>query len=141
MEYPRILHSLGEQGQATRAVMGCGHWAGKIIQMHPAPYSLIIALLAFGVGFATQRGSIWSILAARQIAETGRATRLVAFVTASLWALVIAVPLSRFSTELHFPKSVVLCFRCCIPGRGPLRTLHFHQWRVYVWNRRANRFG
>jgi len=65
--------------------------------MLPALYVLIIALLAFGVGFATQRGSICSILAARQIAETGRATPLVAFITATLWALVIVVPLSWFS--------------------------------------------
>ena len=70
--------------------------------MHAAPYLLLIALLAFGVGFATQRGSICSILAARQIAETGRATRLVAFVTASLWALVIVVPLSWFSRNSIF---------------------------------------
>jgi toxin CptA len=65
--------------------------------MLPALYVLIIALLAFGVGFATQRGSVCSILAARQVAETGRATRLVAFITATLWALVIVVPLSWFS--------------------------------------------
>jgi toxin CptA len=62
--------------------------------MHPALSFVVVALLAFGVGFATQRGSICGILAARQIAETGKATRLVAFVTAALWALVIVVPLS-----------------------------------------------
>jgi toxin CptA len=62
--------------------------------MHPAPFLLMIALLAFGVGFATQRGSICSILAARQIAETGKATRLLAFVTAAPWALVVVMPLS-----------------------------------------------
>ena len=54
---------------------------------------LIIRPLAFGVGFATQRGNVCSVLAARQIAETGKATRLVAFLTSSLWALVIVVPL------------------------------------------------
>ena len=53
---------------------------------------LIIRPLAFGVGFATQRGNVCSVLAARQIAETGKATRLVAFLTSSLWALVIVVP-------------------------------------------------
>jgi len=74
---------------------GAGH--RKVFAMLPALYVLIIALLAFGVGFATQRGSICSILAARQIAETGRATPLVAFITATLWALVIVVPLSWFS--------------------------------------------
>jgi uncharacterized protein len=62
--------------------------------MHAALSILMISLLAFGVGFATQRGSVCGLLAARQIVETGRATRLIAFVTASLWALVIVVPLS-----------------------------------------------
>ncbi|MGB6437850.1 MAG: YeeE/YedE thiosulfate transporter family protein, partial [Methyloceanibacter sp.] len=62
--------------------------------MHAALSISMISLLAFGVGFATQRGSVCGLLAARQIVETGRATRLLAFVTASLWALVIVVPLS-----------------------------------------------
>lgn len=62
------------------------------------PLSLLplaaIALLAFGVGFATQRGSVCGVLAARQIVETRKATRLLAFVMASLWALVVVVPLA-----------------------------------------------
>jgi toxin CptA len=62
--------------------------------MHPGLSFVVVALLAFGVGFATHRGSICGILAARQIAETGKATRLVAFMTAALWALVSVVPLS-----------------------------------------------
>src|SRR4029079_10731501 len=62
--------------------------------MHAALSISMISLLAFDVGFATQRGSVCGLLAARQIVETGRATRLLAFVTASLWALVIVVPLS-----------------------------------------------
>ena len=61
--------------------------------MHPALNIVPIVLLAFGVGFATQRGSICGLLAARQFAETGRISRLAAFVTASLWALVLTVPL------------------------------------------------
>jgi uncharacterized membrane protein YedE/YeeE len=61
--------------------------------MHPAVNVALIVLLAFCVGFATQRGSICGIRAARQVVETGKISRLVAFVTASLWALVIAVPL------------------------------------------------
>src|SRR4029079_13868390 len=61
--------------------------------MHAALSISMISLLAFGVGFATQRGSVCGLLAARQIIETGRATRLLAFVTASLWALVIVVSL------------------------------------------------
>ncbi len=65
--------------------------------MLPALYVLVIAVLAFGVGFATQRGSICGILAARQIAETGKATRLVAFVMAALWALAVVVPLGWFA--------------------------------------------
>jgi uncharacterized protein len=77
-------------------------WAGRIFEMHTALFGLVIALLAFGVGFATQRGSICSILAARQIAETGKATRLVAFVTATLWALVIVVPLSWVNNDSFF---------------------------------------
>src|SRR5258706_4366981 len=70
--------------------------------MLPALHILIIALLAFCVGFATQRGSICSILAARQIVETGKATRLVAFVTATLWALVVVVALSWFNKDSFF---------------------------------------
>ena len=62
--------------------------------MHAELSIVMISLLAFGVGFATQRGSVCGVLAARQIVETGRVTRLLAFVTASLWALVIVVPLS-----------------------------------------------
>jgi uncharacterized membrane protein YedE/YeeE len=70
--------------------------------MHPALFVLLIASLAFGVGFATQRGSICSILAARQIAETGKATRLVAFVTAMLWVMVMVVPLSWYNKDAFF---------------------------------------
>ena len=54
---------------------------------------LIIMPLAFGVGFAKQRRNVCSVLAARQIAETSKATRLVAFLTSSLLALVVVVPL------------------------------------------------
>jgi len=38
--------------------------------MLPALNVLVISVIAFRVGFATQRGSICGILAARQIAET-----------------------------------------------------------------------
>lgn len=53
-----------------------------------------IAVLAFAVGFASQRGSVCGVLAARQIVETGRFSRLVAFVTASFWAMAVALPLA-----------------------------------------------
>lgn len=62
--------------------------------MAPALADVAVAVLAFGVGFASQRGSVCGVLAARQIVETGRISRLLAFVTASLWALVVAVPLA-----------------------------------------------
>jgi hypothetical protein len=62
--------------------------------MTPALSLVAVALLAFGVGFATQRGSVCGVLAARQIVETRKATRFVAFVMASLWALVAVVPLA-----------------------------------------------
>lgn len=65
--------------------------------MNPLPPLLslaALAVLAFGVGFATQRGSVCGVLAARQIVEMRKASRLVAFVMASLWALVIVVPLA-----------------------------------------------
>jgi uncharacterized protein len=64
------------------------------LAMSPAPPLVLVALLAFGVGFATQRGSVCGILAARQIVETKKATRFIAFVMASLWALVVVVPLA-----------------------------------------------
>ena len=66
----------------------------KIARMPHDLLYLVVAILAFGFGFATQRGSVCGVLAARQIVETGRASRLVAFVTASLWALVVIVPLA-----------------------------------------------
>lgn len=53
-----------------------------------------IAVLAFAVGFASQRGSVCGVLAARQIVETGRFSRLVAFLTASFWAMAVALPLT-----------------------------------------------
>ncbi len=85
--------------------------------MLPALHVPIIALLAFAVGFATQRGSICSILAARQIVETGKATRLVAFVTATLWALVVVVPLSWFKKDSFFlSPSYDICAAAVLGG-------------------------
>ena len=63
------------------------------MSMNPDLTGLGVGLLAFVVGFASQRGSVCGVLAARQIVETGRASRLVAFLTASLWALVVVVPM------------------------------------------------
>lgn len=62
--------------------------------MQSALSLLMISLLAFGFGYATQRGNVCGWLAARQIVETGKASRLVAFGMAALWALAIVVPLS-----------------------------------------------
>ena len=61
--------------------------------MNSALAVLIIVPLAFGVGFATQRGNICSILAADKLLKRAGGTRLVAFLTSSLWALVVLVPL------------------------------------------------
>ena len=77
----------------TTGVLGLLVEPSESVKMHSALNIVPIVLLAFGVGFATQRGSICGLLAARQFAETGRTSRLAAFVTASLWALVLTVPL------------------------------------------------
>jgi hypothetical protein len=53
----------------------------------------VIVPLAFLMGFALQRGQICCVLAARQIVETGQASRLRGLSYASLWALAVVVPL------------------------------------------------
>jgi sulfur transporter len=68
--------------------------------MNPLLLYPLVAGCAFGVGFASQRGSVCGVLAARQIVETGRATRLVAFITASFWALVAVIPFSWWAPDL-----------------------------------------
>src|ERR1700731_2845007 len=70
--------------------------------MLPALHVPVIALLAFAVGFATQRGSICSILAARQIVETGKATLFASIGRHTIWALVVVVPLSWLNQDLFF---------------------------------------
>ncbi|MCB1546525.1 MAG: YeeE/YedE family protein [Hyphomicrobiaceae bacterium] len=56
--------------------------------------------LAFVTGFALQRGNVCSFLAARQIVELGRASRLYGLTVASAWALAVTVPLAWISPDL-----------------------------------------
>jgi uncharacterized protein len=55
---------------------------------------VVIAPLALVAGFAAQRGQICSVLAAKQLVETGRASRLIAFLYAMAWVVLLTVPLS-----------------------------------------------
>ena len=63
--------------------------------------AIVVAVLAFAFGFAAQRGSVCGVLAARQIVETGRYSRLKAFISASICALAVAVPLAWIFPD-HF---------------------------------------
>jgi uncharacterized protein len=64
---------------------------------------LVLAPLAMIAGFAAQRGQICSVLAAKQLVETGRASRLIAFFYAMAWVVVLTFPLS-----VAFPDSIKL---------------------------------
>jgi len=93
--------------------------------MQPVLLASLVGILAFVVGFATQRGSICSVLAARQIVETGKASRLVAFVTASLWALALAVPLhwiaaSSFMLSPSYAATAVTVLGGALYGLGTI---------------------
>lgn len=64
---------------------------------------LLFAPLVLTAGFALQRGQICSVLAAKQIVETGSASRLAAFGYAIAWVVLLTVPLSY-----AFPGTVSL---------------------------------
>lgn len=55
---------------------------------------LVVLILVAVIGFATQRGNVCSVLAARQIAETGATSRLRSFILASLWSLAVVAILA-----------------------------------------------
>ena len=70
----------------------------------------VLAPLAFAVGFALQRGNVCSVLAARQIAWTGRWSRLHGLLLASAWALVVILGVTwsgagPFKTSGQLPLS------------------------------------
>ncbi len=70
----------------------------------------VLAPLAFIVGFALQRGNVCSVLAARQIAWTGRWSRLRGLLLASAWAFAVMLPLAwyggaPFKLSQEFPIS------------------------------------
>jgi uncharacterized membrane protein YedE/YeeE len=56
----------------------------------------VLAPLAFIVGFAMQRGNVCSVLAARQIAWTGRWSRLYGLLLASAWSFAVILPLAWY---------------------------------------------
>ena len=64
----------------------------------------VLAPLAFVVGFALQRGNVCSVLAARQIAWTGRWSRLHGLLLASAWAFAVIVPLAWFGAGPFKPS-------------------------------------
>lgn len=72
----------------------------------------VFAPLAFTVGFALQRGNICSVLAARQIAWTGRWSRLRGLLLASAWAFAVILGvvwsgIGPFKTSGQLPLSVL----------------------------------
>jgi len=72
----------------------------------------VLAPLAFIVGFALQRGNVCSVLAARQIAWTGRWSRLRGLLLASVWAFAVILPLAwfgagPFKVSREFPPSLL----------------------------------
>src|SRR4029078_5824179 len=89
--------------------------------MHAALSILMISLLAFAVGFATQRGSVCGLLAARQIVETWKrdtAPRLrdgIAVGAGDSGAAELG------SEGLDCPQSIVRRGRRCGHRRGTLR--------------------
>jgi uncharacterized protein len=88
----------------------------------------VLAPLAFAVGFALQRGNVCSVLAARQIAWTGRWSRLHGLLLASAWAFAVIVPIAwygagPFKTSGQLPLSflpviggVLYAVGCCVNG-------------------------
>ena len=68
----------------------------------PAIPLALVLLMAAAIGFATQRGNVCSVLAARQIVELRQASRARAFILASLWSLWI-VALLAWTTDLVAP--------------------------------------
>lgn len=88
----------------------------------------ILAPLAFAVGFALQRGNVCTVLAARQIAWTGRWSRMRGLLLASAWAfaVIMAVAWSHagpFTTSGEFPLNaltviggVLYAFGCYVNG-------------------------
>ena len=88
----------------------------------------VLAPLAFAVGFALQRGNVCSVLAARQIAWTGRWSRLRGLLLASAWAFAVIMPiawfhLGPFKTSGEFPLSalpvfggILYAFGCYVNG-------------------------
>ena len=67
--------------------------AARVNMPEPAATALVL-VMATAIGFATQRGNVCSVLAARQIAELGETSRLRSFVLASLWAMTVVTALA-----------------------------------------------
>lgn len=57
----------------------------------------VLAPLAFAVGFALQKGNVCSVLAAREIAQTGKSVRLKGLLLTSAWAFFILLPITWYN--------------------------------------------
>jgi len=73
---------------------------------------VVLAPLTFAVGFALQRGNVCSVLAARQIAWTGRWSRLRGLLLASAWAFAVILAvvwsgIGPFKLSGQLPLSVL----------------------------------
>ena len=71
----------------------------KVKLMMLDPVVIAVVVFAFVFGFVVQRGSICGVLAARQIVETGGTSRVRAFITASLWAFAVVIPLAWIAPD------------------------------------------
>jgi uncharacterized membrane protein YedE/YeeE len=83
----------------------------------------VLVPLAFIVGFALQRGNVCSVLAARQIAWTGRWSRMRGLLLASAWAFAAVLPLvwlgiGPFKLSGEFAPSLVPALGGLLYGIG-----------------------
>ena len=62
--------------------------------MPTAIAGVFVLLFVAVIGFATQRGSICSVLAARQWVETGGTSRMRSFLLAALWSMATVTPIA-----------------------------------------------
>jgi uncharacterized protein len=84
---------------------------------------LLIFPLAFVSGFALQKGKVCSVLAAKQIVETGEVSRFVALGWGGLWAMAVILPLAwlqpdAFQVSAVYPATFITILAGMMYGAG-----------------------
>jgi hypothetical protein len=120
----RLRRTCNFKCEVREALLGEGR-GSKLVGMILDPAVITVVVLAFAFGFVTQRGSVCGVLAARQIVETGGTSRLKAFITASLWAAAVAVPLAwiapdRFVLAPSYPAAGLALIGGALYGVGTI---------------------